>query len=161
MYCCLAFARFLPCFGFFFCFLFCFCSSCFFLCACVLAWCFRSSLFMLAFVVCCLLVSWCVNATGHCIRYGFLGLYSPPSSLSFLSLPSFLCFFLLLSRFRHRSLSLSALCDFLFLFSVSCLLCCVLMSWGGVLAGWLCCVGAVYVFSLCLMPHRRKVPPPM
>ena len=46
-------------------------------------------------------------------------------------------------------------------FSSLCLLCCVLVSWGGVLAGWLCCVGVVYVFSLCLMPRRRKVLPPM
>ena len=48
-----------------------------------------------------------------------------------------------------------------FCVSSLCLLCRVLMSWGGVLAGWSCCVCVVYVFSLCFLLRRRKVLPPM
>ena len=90
----------------------------------------------------------------------FLGFLYPPSSLSFLS------FLFLSGTSSSRSLVLGRrpcwrFATSCFCFSFLCLLCRVLMSWGGVLAGWSCCVCVVYVFSLCFLLRRRKVLPHM
>ena len=66
----------------------------------------------------------------------------------FLPVVLVLCMFLFLSSSCLRSSSLLAICGVLLSVCV-CLPCCVLMSWWGVLAEWLCCVCAVHVFSLC------------
>ena len=118
-------------------------------------------LLVLLFVACRFLVL-CVGATGQCIGSFPLAWLPPPPFYPSLFLPflstSSSCF-LVHGRRPCWRIATSRSC--FWFFSSLCLLCCVLMSWGGVLAGWLCCVGVVYVFSLCSLLRRRKVLPLM
>ena len=111
---------------------------------------------------CCVLLSRsCVGATGQCIgSFPFAWLHPPPifSSLFVPFLSTSSSCFLVLGRHLCWRIATSCSC-FGFFFSLLAVLCAYVV--GGVLAGWLCCVGVVYVFSLCSLLRRRKVLPPM
>ena len=92
-----------------------------------------------------LFVSFCfLLATGHCSGIWYLVCLPPPPFLFSSLVVLYGTSSCLLVLGRRSCLRLAASC---FLFH--CLLCRVLMLWGGVLAGWLYCVRVVYVFSLC------------